>query len=102
MTLGEMLKRAVHSDRLIIQEADGREIYRGYVACIQYHGEIDTGREVKRFGLATDIFRKEDRGKYLGSQKRPKTEVAVESIGDFRFSDLEMLIYTRIILEGEA
>ena len=28
VTLGEMLKRAVHSDRLIIREADGREIYR--------------------------------------------------------------------------
>ena len=26
VTLGEMLKRAVHSDRLIIQEADGREV----------------------------------------------------------------------------
>ena len=102
MTLGEMLKRAVHSDRLIIQEADGREVYRGYVACIQYHGEIDPAREVKRFGLATDIFRKENREKRLGGQKEPKTAVAVESISDFQFSDLEMLIYTRIILEGQA
>lgn len=102
MTLGDMLKRAVHSDRLIIQEADGREIYRGYVACIQYHDEIDAGREVKRFGLETDIFRRENRGKYLGGQKEPKTAVAAESISDFQFSDLEMLIYTRIVLEGEA
>lgn len=101
MTLGEMLKRAVHSDRLIIQEADGREVYRGYAACIQYHGEIDPTREVKQFGLATDIFRRENRGKYLGGQKEPKTAVA-ESISDFQFSDLEMLIYTRIILEGRA
>ena len=102
MTLGEMLKRAVHSDRLIIREADGREIYRGYAACIQYHGEIDPTREVKQFGLETDIFRRENRGKYLGGQKEPKTAVAAESISDFQFSDLEMLIYTRIILEGQA
>lgn len=102
MTLGDMLKRAVHSDRLIIREADGREIYRGYVACMQYHGEIDPAREVKQFGLETDIFRRENRGKYLGGQKEPKTAVAAESISDFQFSDLEMLIYTRIILEGQA
>lgn len=101
MTLGEMLKRAINSDRLIIQEADGQEIYRGYVACVQYHSEIDVAREVKRFSLATDVFRKENREKYLGSQQKPKTEVAVDSISDFRFSDLEMLIYTRIILEGQ-
>lgn len=100
MTLGEMLKRAVHSDRLIIQEADGKEIYRGFVACIQYHGEIDATREVKRFGLATDIFRKENREKYLGSQQKPKIEVEAESTSDFQFQDLEMLIYTRIVLEG--
>lgn len=100
MTLGEMLKRAVHSDRLIIQEADGREIYRGYVGCIQYHGEIDEAREVKRFGLATDIFRKENREKHLGGQKEPETAVAAEGVSDFQFSDLEMLIYTRIVLEG--
>lgn len=102
MTLGDMLKRAVHSDRLIIQEADGREIYRGYVACIQYHDEIDAGREVKRFGMAVDIFRKENREKCLGVWREPKTEVAAESIGDFQFSDLEMMVYTRIVLEGRA
>lgn len=72
------------------------------MACMQYHGEIDPAREVKQFGLETDIFRRENRGKYLGGQKEPKTAVAAESISDFQFSDLEMLIYTRIILEGQA
>lgn len=74
MTLGEMLKRAVHSDRLIIREADGREIYRGYVACMQYHGEIDPAREVKQFGLETDIFRRENRGSTWEARRNRKRQ----------------------------
>lgn len=98
MKLEEMLKRMVPSDRLIIREEDGTELYQGYVACLQ-HYEVDTDREVKRFGLDTDIFRKENRQKRVNFEPYPEEKVDPASIGDFCFLDLEMLIYTRIILE---
>lgn len=98
MKLEEMLKRMIPSDRLIIREEDGTELYRGYVACLQ-HYEVDTDREVKCFGLGTDIFRKENRPKRVNFEPYPEEKVDPADIGDFCFSDLEMLIFTRIILE---
>lgn len=32
--------------------------------------------------------------------KTPGEKVPVESISEFAFSDLEMMIYTRVVLEG--
>lgn len=66
MTLGEMLKRAVHSDRLIIREADGREIYRGYVACMQYHGEIDPARGSEAVRPGNGHFPQREQGEVPG------------------------------------
>lgn len=100
MNLEEMLKRMIPSDRLIILEEDGTELYRGYVACMQ-HYNISTDREVKRFGLATDIFRKEKRSQRTNFEPFPEEVVDQAQIGDFQFSDLEMLIYTRIILQKQ-
>lgn len=101
MTLEEMLERAIPSDRLIVCEEDGTELYRGYVACVGY-GRIDTGREVKRYGLETNIFRRENRGSQLRREtySGQRKEISPEGISDFGFSDLEMLIYTRVTLEN--
>lgn len=101
MTLAQMLEKATPSDRLLVEDASGQELYRGYVACMTY-GKVDTARTVKRFGLTTNIFRREKRAeehmkefRHCGSWKPEE----VENISDFRFSDLEMMIYTRVILE---
>lgn len=98
MILEEFMKKAVPSDRLIIEDNTG-ELYRGFVGCLRY-AEIDRSREVKQHGLSADICRREE--KIVGAAKymTEGEEIPVEGISKFSFSDLIMKIYTRIVLEG--
>lgn len=98
MILEEFMKGAVPSDRLIIEDSTG-EIYRGFVACLGYT-KIDRSREVKRHGLATKIYRKKQERTGAAMYTTPGEKVPVESISEFAFSDLAMMIYTRVVLEG--
>jgi len=96
--LEEFMKGAVPSDRLIVEDSTG-ELYKGFVACLGYT-QIDRSRKVKKHGLSTEIFRKELKtvgaAKYMTKEKK----VPVESISEFSFSDLAMMIYTKVVLEG--
>ncbi len=98
MILEEFMKEAVPSDRLIIEDSTG-ELYRGFVACLGYT-EIDRSREVKRHGLSTDIYRKEEKKVGAAKYMTQGEKVPVESISEFSFSDLAMMIYTKVVLEG--
>lgn len=98
VTLGQLIERMIPSDRLIIEDETGKEIYKGYVGCMQ-HTDIETSRYVKRFGLATNIFRKEVKRRGANIETLLKEEVSVESISEFGFADLVMQIYTKVILE---
>ena len=98
MILEEFMKEAVPSDRLIIEDSTG-ELYRGFVACLGYT-EIDRSREIKRHGLSTDIYRKEEKKVGAAKYMTQGEKVPVESISEFSFSDLAMMIYTRVVLEG--
>ena len=95
--LREFLEAHTPSDRLLIIDSAGNEIYRGFVGCIQY-GNINGNMEIRQFGLGTDIFKKGKKGRFdfitpLGE------EVKVENVSSFSFSDLSMWIYTRVVLE---
>ena len=99
MILEEFMKGTVPSDRIIIADSTG-ELYRGFAACLHYDKKIDRSRKVKRHGLSTDIFRKEIRRAGVANYMTEGEEVPVESISEFAFSDLEIMIYTRVVLEG--
>ena len=98
MILEEFMKEAVPSDRLIVEDSTG-ELYRGFVACLGYT-EIDRSREVKRHGLSTDIYRREEKKVGAAKYTTDGEKVPVEGISEFSFSDLIMKIYTRVVLEG--
>ncbi len=98
MILEEFMKGAVPSDRLIIEDSTG-ELYRGFVGCLGYT-EIDRSRKVKQHGLSTDIHRKEEKKVGAARYTTQGEKVPVESISEFSFSDLAMMIYTKIVLEG--
>lgn len=49
MQLGELIEKMTTSDRLVIINAAGQVIYRGYAANFA-HGTINPLRRVKRFG----------------------------------------------------
>lgn len=102
--LGQFLDVLINSDRIVIydgEDSKSPELYRGYVACFNYDsGGIDTSRRIAKTGLGCEIFRVEKRD--LSPFVHTKTlgaEVPVENISDFRYSDLEEIIYTRIFLE---
>lgn len=98
MILEEFLKGATPSDRLIIEDSTG-ELYRGFVACFEY-AEIDRNREVQRHGLSTDVHKKEKKKAGKVEYVEPGRKVPVENISEFSFSDIAMMIYTKIVLEG--
>lgn len=98
MILEEFMKGAVPSDMLIIEDSTG-ELYRGFVACLEYT-EIDRSRKVKRHGLSTDIRRKDQTRAGAVIYTTSGEKVPVESVSEFAFSDLAMMIYTKVVLEG--
>lgn len=97
MTIGEMVLMMVPSDRLIIQDNTSKEIYRDYVANFSQSG-IDTNRNVRLFGIATDIFKKKQETRIL-MNRDVKWSIPLDGISRFRFSDLEMLIFTKVVLD---
>lgn len=55
MQLGELIEKMTTSDRLVIINAAGQVIYRGYAANFA-HGTINPLRRVKRFGLGETLW----------------------------------------------
>ena len=98
ITLEQIMQTLISSQRMLVMTEDGEELYRGYVTNFMYCN-VDRAQEVKEVSLATDIFRKEKRGARLF-----QTEGRVEPVDnetDFKFSDLEILIYQKIVLRKE-
>lgn len=101
--LGELLEVLINSDRIVIYDGENdtsTELYRGYVGCFCYaQNNIDTSRRIAKTGLGTDIFRREQGSSHIYNTEEEKKKIPMESISDFKYSDLEEIIYTRIFLE---
>lgn len=55
MTLNDFVKTAINSDRLLVMDSNGKELYRGFIGCLQYK-DIDGEREVKQCGISAEIY----------------------------------------------
>lgn len=93
--LGQVLGTMLDSQRLLVIE-DGQELYRGYVANFKYSA-VDRLLPIKEISLAADIFPKAKRTERLPMKER--VPVPMDSLTDFEFSDLECVVYQKIILE---
>lgn len=60
MQLGELIEKMTTSDRLVIINAAGQVIYRGYAANFA-HGTINPLRRVKRFGLDMETYKRTEK-----------------------------------------
>lgn len=99
VTLEQLTERMIPTDRLIVEDVSGKELYTGYVGCMQYE-HLDTSRHVKKTGLTTKIFRREQKPSGTKFDNVPGGEVSADHLSEFSFSDLVMQIYTKIIVEG--
>lgn len=99
VTLEQLIERMIPTDRLIVEDESGKELYKGYVGCTQYE-DLDTSRHVRKTGLTTNIFRREQRQAGTKFDKVPGGTVSADHLSEFSFSDLVMQIFTKIIVEG--
>ena len=94
--LGQVIQRMINSERLLIVDESGKELYRGFVGNFGYSA-LDAAALVKKIQLETNTFRRGN-----PSDKIPQKEkqvVPVENLTAYSFSDLEFVIYQRITLE---
>lgn len=99
MTLNDFIKTAVNSDRLLVQDSSGKELYRGFIGCLQYRG-IDGEREVKQHGISTEVYATRAMKKGVAVWKELGGGVPEENTSLYKYSDLQMLVFIKIVLEG--
>ncbi len=98
MTLNDFMETAVNSDRLLIQDSNGNELYRGFMGCLQYQ-DIDGERKVKQHGLSTEVYTTKNVQKGVAVWKEQGGRVPEENTSLYKYSDLQMMVFTKIILE---
>lgn len=99
MTLNDFIKTAINSDRLLILDSNGNELYRGFIGCLQYR-DIDGEREVKQHGISAEIYTTKTMKKGIAVWKEQGERVPEENTGLYKYSDLQMLVFIKIVLEG--
>lgn len=97
MNLGQMMKAIVPSDRVVVINAAGQVIYRGFAANFE-HTRISDGRPVKSFGLGMETYRKKETMFDWKNVRELPRKIPVEQIEEYSTKDLSHIIYTRIIL----
>lgn len=99
MTLNDFVKTAINSDRMLILDSNGNELYRGFIGCMQY-SDIDGERKVKRHGISTEVYTTKTMKKGVAVWKEQGERVSEENTGLYKYSDLQMLVFIKIVLEG--
>lgn len=98
MTLNDFVKTAINSDRLLVQDSSGKELYRGFIGCLQYRN-IDGEREVKQHGILTEIYTTRSMKKGVAVWKKLDERVPEENTKLYKYFDLQMMVFIKIILE---
>ena len=88
------------SDRLVIINAAGQVIYRGYAANFA-HGTINPLRRVKRFGLDMETYKRTEKMWDWANIRELPEQIPVEQFSKYRVEDLQHILYIRIELKSE-
>lgn len=97
--LGQIMKTIVPSDRVVVINAAGQVIYRGFAANFE-HSDISDERPVKSFGLGMETYRKTERLYDWQNIHELPRQIPVEQVEKFSTRELNHIIYTRIILRN--
>ena len=98
MQLGELIEKMTTSDRLVIINAAGQVIYRGYVANFA-HGTINPLRRVERFGLGMETYKRTEKMWDWANIRELPEQIPVEQLGQYDIGQLQQLLFIRVILE---
>lgn len=98
MQLGELIEKMTTSDRLVIINAAGQVIYRGYAANFA-HGTINPLRRVKRFGLDMETYKRTEKMWDWANIRELPEQIPVEQLGQYDIGQLQQLLFIRVILE---
>jgi hypothetical protein len=99
MTLNDFMKTAVNSDRLLVQDSSGKELYRGFIGCLQYR-DVDVEREVKQCSISTEVYTTRIMKRGVAVWKEQGERVPEENTSLYNYSDVQMLVFIKIVLEG--
>ena len=100
MQLGEVMETVVSSDRILILNAAGQVIYRGYAANAENAG-IRKTRGVKRFGIGMETYKETEKMWDWKKMDALPPQVPVEQFGEYKVGQLKHILYIRIELENE-
>lgn len=98
MKLKDFVERTEQSDRLIVVSQDEKELYRGYVG--NFHGKNEQA-EIQKVGIYTEMYKRGEKTQRIENVRSLAGKIPLEKAGDYKFSDLKMEIYTRVILKNE-
>lgn len=96
VTLDQILERMVASERLLILDEVGRELFKGFVGSFKY-SKVDSMQEVKEVSIVTRTFRRE---KIKMIPEKERVEIQEDELADYSFYDVEFFIYQKITLKG--
>lgn len=88
MQLGELIEKMTTSDRLVIINAAGQVIYRGYAANFA-HGTINPLRRVKRFGLDMETYKRTEKMWDWANIRELPEQIPVEQLGQYDIGQLQ-------------
>lgn len=103
MTVKEYISSVLNSDRIILLDGKGTEVFRGYAAILKYHNGAAEymNCEIKQHKISTEVFRKEYLKGWLKKEYEIGEAVPVEDTGILKFADLAMMSYHQIELQTE-
>ena len=95
MKAADVIKTMNGSERLIIRNRFGEEVFRGFKALLEFHPETTwLNKEIYNTQLYTEIYRREYEGKY--EHKKKLNRISLEEAGVIRYRDIEEHIYIMI------
>ena len=100
MMLGEAIEKIVPSDRIMVINAAGQVIFRGYAANMESAG-IRKTRRVKRYGIGLETYKATEKMWDWSMIDTLPQQVPVERFGEYKVGELKHILYIRIELDSE-
>lgn len=100
MMLGETIEKIVPSDRIMVINAAGQVVFRGFAGNIEGAG-LRKSRRVKRMGIGLETYKETENMWDWSKIDRLPPQVPVEQFGEYGTGQLKHILYIRIELENE-